>query len=78
MTTPSAPARDLAYLRLLIGQMVRDGQALIDAITEDGRETAAYCQALGTFGEGVHQYVVFWEGITVEERLEDIGPWGEQ
>lgn len=77
MTTPPPQQPDLAYLRLLIGQMVRDGQALHEAITEDGLGTRAFGPALANFGEGVTQYALFWEGATLAERLEGIGPWGE-
>ncbi len=68
---------DLAYLRLLAGQIARDAQKLHDAIAEGGAETPGFGAALATLGEGIHQYCLFAEGASLEERLADIGPWGE-
>lgn len=75
------PHVDVQYLRLLAGQIARDAQALHDAIPEDAQGSGlpgAAGAALATLGEGIHQYVILWEGISTAERLEDIGPWGER
>lgn len=74
--------RDLQYLRLLAGQIARDAQALHDAIPASADPAAALPGAAGAalavLGGGIHQYVLFWDGVTLQERLEDIGPWGER
>jgi hypothetical protein len=67
--------RDLQYLRLLAGQMARDAQALHDAIpAAGGREEYAAAGGIGSaiadLGELIHQYVLFWEDATPQERLE--------
>lgn len=72
---------DVQYLRLLAAQIARDAQELHDAIPEDepgSMLTGVAGAALATLGEGIHQYVTLWEGTSIAERLDDIGPWGER
>jgi hypothetical protein len=68
--------RDLQYLRLLAGQLARDAQALHNAIPET-LSRAAYMAAGGEItpaiadaGELIHQWCLFWEDATPQERLE--------
>jgi hypothetical protein len=67
-------ARDLQYLRLLAGQIARDAQALHDAIPDAVSRDAymAACDeitpAIANLGELVHQWCLFWEDATPQER----------
>jgi hypothetical protein len=72
---PDLEDRDLQYLRLLAGQMARDAQALHDAIpAADGRSVCEAASgmdsAIADLGELIHQYVLFWDGTTPQERLD--------
>lgn len=69
----TAPGRDWLYLRLLLRQMARDAQAVCDAIPLAGGPPGdGFAAALSDFGELVHQYCLFGEGATSEDRLADL------
>ncbi len=74
---PDLEDRDLQYLRMLAGQMARDAQALHDAIpAADSRSAYRAASGIGSaiadLGELIHQYVLFWEDATPQERLDSL------
>jgi hypothetical protein len=74
MTARNLEDRDLQYLRLLAGQMARDAQVLHDAIGADrpvpDGSPAAVGPAVANLGDLVHQWCMFWEDATPQERLD--------